>query len=314
MAAIMEDLLHYLELYPRLRSLCADLISAWPEHARALDTSMRVHCAQELALLDELAGKIDALSTNRAQLIANYRWMCGQVLKEEIHFRRTGSYRCKTLNECIEQVYSDSVFMGKYLQGILLSQIFWTNHAKCYTFFVTSFLPLLADPYDYLEVGPGHGLFISWAANDPRSRRVVGVDFSEESLSQTRAALGRLGARSEVQLIKNDVIASPLEGSFDAITISEVLEHMEEPHAALRKLRSSLKTGGLMFINFPINSPAPDHIYLLKDPDEVRSMIDECGYRIVKFEGFPMAGYSLERAMAMRATVSCVAIVTPKHA
>ena len=312
MESTVENLLHSLEVYPRLRSLCADLVYLWPQHASAVAKNIGVHSARELALLDELASRIDTLSTNRAQLIADYRWMCEQVLKEEIHFRRTGSYRCKSLNESIERVYSDSVFMGKYLQGILLSQIFWSNHAKCYTFFGTNFLPLLGDPYDYLEVGPGHGLFVSCVAKDARSRRVVGVDVSEHSLSQTMAALRCLGANGKVELMRSDVIASPLEGAFDAIAISEVLEHMEQPYLALRKLRKSLRPGGLMFINFPINSPAPDHIYLLQHPDEVRSMIDQCGYRIVEFEKFPMAGYSLERAMAMRATVSCVAVVTPK--
>jgi 2-polyprenyl-3-methyl-5-hydroxy-6-metoxy-1,4-benzoquinol methylase len=312
MTTTAEGVLQSLQDYPLLKSHCADLISAWPQHASALDKSMKVHSTAELALLDELAGMIDALPEDRGQLIASYRWMCERILEEELHFRRTGTYRCKTLSEAIEHVYSDKAFMKKYLEGILLSQIFWSNHAKSYTFFKSDFLPRLPAPYDYLEVGPGHGLFIAQAARDSRSRRVVGMDFSEESLSQTGEALRRFAAADKVELIRNDVAASTFEGRFDAITISEVLEHMEDPHVALRKLRNLLKPGGLMFINFPINSPAPDHIYLLTRPQEVCSMIEECGYGLVDFQGFPMTGYSLQRAMAISATVSCVAIVTPK--
>src|SRR3712207_7808068 len=53
--------------------------------------------------------------------------------------------------------------------------------------------------------------------------------------------------------------------------ISEVLEHLEQPGQALAFLRDCMTADGRIFINVPLNSPSPDHIYLLSSPEDVRS-------------------------------------------
>ena len=81
----------------------------------------------------------------------------------------------------------------------------------------------------------------------------------------------------------NSVIVSDA-ARFDEIAVSEVLEHIEHPGQALSALRETLAPGGLIFINVPLNSPAPDHIYLLRSEAEARALITSAGLEIVELQ------------------------------
>ena len=65
------------------------------------------------------------------------------------------------------------------------------------------------------------------------------------------------------------------------VVISEVLEHLERPEQALSFLNSALNPGGFIYVNVPINSPSPDHIYLLEHPDAGVALIEAAGFEIV---------------------------------
>jgi len=92
--------------------------------------------------------------------------------------------------------------------------------------------------------------------------------------------------------------------NYDLIVISEVLEHLEEPSLALRKLARILRPQGRVFINVPINSPSPDHIYLLTRPQEVRDLIEASGLMIESIELFPTQAKSVEKALANKISIS----------
>ena len=174
----------------------------------------------------------------------DYRWMCERFLEEEIHFRRTGAYRLSTFEEAAREVYDDPEVMSRYMGGLLLSQVIWLNHANVSQYFVEGFLPGLKDGYRHVEIGPGHGLNLFFAANDPRCAELTALDVSDTSLEATRRSLDELGVKREVRLDKRSVL-DPLTGSptYDSIVISEVLEHLETPDVALRNLRALLEPG-----------------------------------------------------------------------
>ncbi|MEK8173426.1 class I SAM-dependent methyltransferase [Streptomyces sp. M19] len=104
-----------------------------------------------------------------------------------------------------------------------------------------------------LEVGPGHGLLLALAAERQRGS-VVGWDVSATSLVATRRALEAMGARS-VRLVHRDLLRAGVDGSFDAVVASELLEHLDRPHEALERLHALLRPGGHLFLNIPVNSP-----------------------------------------------------------
>ncbi len=59
-----------------------------------------------------------------------------------------------------------------------------------------------------------------------------------------------------------------------------------------------------MFINIPINSPSPDHIYLWSSPEDVKTLIEGAGLEIVQTQLFATQGRAIERALASRISVS----------
>jgi len=237
----------------------------------------------------------------------DYRWMCEAFNDEELFFRRTGSYRLKTFAEANAQIYSNQSYMSRYVNGILMSQILWANHAAALDLFRTRYLPSLPERFDHLEVGPGHGLFLVFATTQTRCGTVTAWDVSPTSIAATAMALEKLDTRGRVDLVHQDILnpSSQLR-EFDSAIISEVLEHLERPDVALRTLYSSLRPGGSIFINVPINSPAPDHIFLWTGPDEVIDLINSTGFSVRETHLLPMTGYKLEKALKWRLSISCV--------
>ena len=57
-----------------------------------------------------------------------------------------------------------------------------------------------------------------------------------------------------------------------------------------------------------INSPAPDHIYLWRDPEEFTSFVEQQGFEIESKHFLPVTGHSLEKALRRKLSVSCIII------
>jgi SAM-dependent methyltransferase len=296
-----------------LDRLVAAVVAQWPDHARALEKAFRDADGAFLDGADDLARRILLLAAGDLdEMVASYRWTCAEISRETLFFRKHGRYRRRTFAEADAEVYANAGYMKRYMQGLLLSQILWRNHCGAFLAFRDRFLSQAATPFRYLEVGPGHGLFLSLAAEAAGCTQAEGWDVSEESLRQTEAALKRFGTARRVRLAQRDVLAGDPGGAdastFDLIAISEVLEHLEAPVRALEALRRRLAPGGRIFINVPINSPAPDHIWLVRDGDEARALAEAAGLSVVEQLLLPMGGYSLEDAVRHRVTISCVMI------
>jgi 2-polyprenyl-3-methyl-5-hydroxy-6-metoxy-1,4-benzoquinol methylase len=297
----------------RLDYLVTSIIETWPQHARFLRGSFEGYGAFDLERLDGLAERVlQLVGDNLDAYVASYRWMCAELAKEAFHFKKHGGYRLSSFAEAEAQVYANAPFMKRYMEGLLLSQVVWRNHSAALLFFQSRFIPSLPAGFRYLEVGPGHGLFLSLAAEAPTCGHAEAWDVSAESLRQTAHALQRMGVRREVLLAQKDVMAPEVDGgqTFDGIAISEVLEHLERPADALRALKPRLRPGGRLFINVPVNSPAPDHIYLLPTVSAVRALIESAGLRVEVLLPAPLTGYTLEAAVRDRATISCLAVAT----
>ena len=122
----------------------------------------------------------------------------------------------------------------------------------------------------------------------------------------------RIGVR-DVDIVLQDMFdADPAKvGLFDSITFSEVLEHMEKPGDALRSLHNVLSDDGFLFLHMPVNSPAPDHIFLLPSPEAVVEFAESHGFKVVDKFFAPQTGMTLESARERKKTIS-VALVAKK--
>lgn len=297
--------------YPQLWSLMRLQYERTPAHRKFLEARLSQASPPSFVMLEDLAKQISALGGSRLPDICdNYDFICKIVREEEIFFRRHGRYRLQSFADANQLVYSDAQYMGKYMDGLLLTQIYWSNHSASYQFYKEAFLGNAPVDYDYLEIGPGHGLLLYQAISDERCGTVTGWDLSEASIDHTREALILLGMRDkQLSLVLQDLYAVDDNSTkFDCITFSEVLEHLEDPRGALMKLRSLLKPAGRLFVNVPINSPAPDHLYLLQSPEEALDAVKGAGFEIERTEFYPMTNHTMDQARKHKLTISACII------
>ena len=107
-----------------------------------------------------------------------------------------------------------------------------------------------------LELGCGAGGTGRAMMAAQKAGRYVGIELSE--------AAGAKAAEHLSEVIVGDVEAldlGPLAGQFDALVISEVLEHLRDPWTTLARLVRCLKPGGLVFAS----SPNISHWMVIRD-------------------------------------------------
>ena len=225
---------------------------------------------------------------------------------EQMFFTKSGRYRCSTYAEVAEQVYHDPGYMNKYMYGLIVTAFLWPNHVELVRFFRKN-LPV-SKKGNYLKIGPGHGYFMATAASEGSFDRLTGVDISEASINQTRALLDHFateGAR-RCELRQCDFLAAvELEpNSFDAVIMGEVLEHVEQPDAFLRRVHTLAKEDAFIYIATCINAPAIDHIYLWTDTDQLEGMIKNTGFAIKEAVRLPYEGRTLDEARDLRLAIN----------
>ncbi|MEE9433208.1 MAG: class I SAM-dependent methyltransferase [Sphingorhabdus sp.] len=296
--------------HPSLIKIVKTTLDIWPEHCSYCDTRFENDTPEFLDRMEQVAKLVIAnTGDDLPRYCKDYRWMCEEFLKEELYFARHNEYRLSTFEEANREVYSNAEYMPRYVRGILISQILWDPHARAFDYFRSQFLDQHENGTNYLEVGPGHGLFLYFASQSKKIASLEAWDVSESSIAETRSALNRLGVDREISIVLQDVLQAPSRREeFDAAVISEVLEHLERPDLALQSLHAALRPGGRIFINAPINSPAPDHIYLWRTTDEFVDFVGAQGFEIESAQFFPVTGVNLDRAKRKNMSISCVVI------
>jgi len=97
-----------------------------------------------------------------------------------------------------------------------------------------------------LELGCGEGGTGEAAISAGKAGRYVGIELNPAAASVAR---GRLSEVLEGDVESLDLAA--LEGRFDALIISEVLEHLTDPWRVLRELARCVRPGGQVFASSP---------------------------------------------------------------
>ena len=238
-----------------------------------------------------------------------YLRMIADVRIETMHFVRTGEYTSKSFEEANQRVYNNPDIMEYYMNALLLSQFLWGHHYTIYNYFIDN-LPKYKDKIDYyLEMGGGHGLYISEAIRllKPGTKFDL-IDISPTSIEASRALI----ANDSVNYTLSDIFKIKAEKKYDFITMGEVLEHVEDPVALLAKLGELLKDGGSMFITTPTNAPAIDHIYLFTNSDDIRKVIDKAGFKVTDEIGIYSEKVSKEKAEKFKVAMMYAAFITKK--
>jgi SAM-dependent methyltransferase len=104
-------------------------------------------------------------------------------------------------------------------------------------------LPPAARPAQLLDFGTGTGAFLS---DLDRFGAVSAVDADPSAV-----AFCHERGRTEVRLAEPGAPLHIADGTFDAATALDVIEHIEDDRAALRELRRVLRPGGVLLVAVP---------------------------------------------------------------
>ncbi len=225
-------------------------------------------------------------------IVNGYLRMCKDMMKEQFKFKKSGSYSVKTSKEAYEKIYSSEEAMASYMYGLALSYFLWLNHYSMYDFFISE-SQKLEDVKSYLEVGPGHGLFLVDSILNFPDATFEAIDISPTSTRIAEKIVKYFAPNSKCKFQVLDVnhIQS---GNFDYIVMCEVLEHLDNPLSLMKKVHGLLNRNGRCFITTCANAPAIDHVYLYDSVNHIRREIEEAGLEILADLSLPVGDYPEE--------------------
>jgi len=269
----MNDLLH---------SIISRLEDQDPLHAKKLRKELKDRDPDYFERADAFFKKylryLNMLNKNLDYGVQCYLKWLADMRYEHLRFAQTGIYSSTSFDEVNQKVYNNPKVMEYYMNALLLSQFLWMHHYEMLSFFVKFFPKYGSTIRDYLEIGGGHGLFISEAI----SLLNATINFDLIDISPTSIDISKTFIDNQkVKYITGDILQFKTEKRYDFITMGEVLEHMEDPPALLSKVKSLLRDNGIIYITVPANAPAFDHIYLFRNVQEIRDMLRDGAFKIV---------------------------------
>lgn len=301
-------------LFPNVARLTEKILEDNPLHRRVLQASVNLLTKDEIEQQDAYIGFCLSKNVTIDYLAESYLILVTDTLREQIYFQKHKKYRYSTFAEVADNVYFNQEYMSHYMYAVALTLFFWPNHLGMFRFLKKT-LPQNKRG-KYLEIGPGHGWFITTAMNQCSFDSYLGVDISETSIGQTREMVqyyrqGKPEKNFELKCM--DFLSTDLPpGSFDAIIMGEVLEHVEQPEKFMKQIHRLAKEDAYIFITTCVDAPVVDHIYLFENTKQIADLFTRCGLKIKEELFLAYEGKTLEESFAQRLPVS-VAYVLQKQ-
>lgn len=111
-------------------------------------------------------------------------------------------------------------------------------------------LQSLAGKAARLRRSPGPGRVLDVGCATGGFLRMLGPDWDRRGIELSRELLESRPPEAGLRVWNGDFLAYPeSEGPFDAVTMWDVLDHVPDPAAALRKARALLRPGGTLALN-----------------------------------------------------------------
>lgn len=196
-----------------------------------------------------------------------YLKMCNNMMKSQVKFMRTGCYPVKFATDTFSNIYINEKEMKSYMIGLAISQYLWATHYDIYIFFEDYIKNNKEHISSYLEIGPGHDLFLNKAMDyiDNKAKITV-IDISPISIDITKSIIKYFKPLSQnITYHNSDILEFQSTEKYNFITMGEVLEHVNFPEKLLSKINGLLTEKGKLFISTCVNCPAIDHDISFQD-------------------------------------------------
>lgn len=242
-----------------------------------------------------------------------YLAMCKDMIVCQVSFMRTGKYPKENQAQAFFEIYDSREVMFGYMVGLGFSQFLWSSHYEMYEHLKVELLLAKQKINSYLEIGPGHGLFLKYAVQNLKAASdVMVIDISETSIDMARALLMQDPAskRQKIEYITKDFLKFNHGKKFDFVVMGEVLEHVDNPKEMLQKIRHLLQYNGKAFVSTCINCPMTDHVFQFNTVDEIRELFAEAGLQIQSERVLPVEDLAFEEIMRRKITINYSAMVS----
>ncbi|MDO8496097.1 MAG: class I SAM-dependent methyltransferase [bacterium] len=157
---------------------------------------------------------------------------------------------------------------------------------KTFDFFLGELAKIMPEKGSILDIGCATGYFMELAENE--GWHASGIDISEYAVKK-----GREKQLNTFRGTLSDNLFKP--GTFNAISLFDVLEHLPEPLEAISKAKHLLKNRGIVIVNTPDSSSLvskvfgrrwhlinpPEHLYLF-NKNNLSRFFNENGFKILK--------------------------------
>lgn len=95
-----------------------------------------------------------------------------------------------------------------------------------------------------VDVGCGDGYWL-WQLREVKGLRTCGIDYNPVRVARARTLM------PDVDVACGDALGGTFSGSYDAVLLNHVLEHVPDHRGMLLRLRRGLKPGGVMIVGVP---------------------------------------------------------------
>ena len=243
-----------------------------------------------------------------------YLKMCNDMLKCQVFFMKNGKYPLLgNAKEAFENVYNNEVEMKSLVIALAMSQFLWSTHYKMYQFLINNVKQRKENISSYLEIGPGHGLFLKDAykilAKENSNFKMTALDISQTSMDTTKSIINHSIGKTQIEYIVMDMLDYEKDAKYDFISLGEVIEHVNFPDKLLLKFSKLLSDKGHGFISTCVDCPTIDHVYHFKSVGEIQQMIQNNGLIIEDELILPVEDLPMEEIVAKKITINYCAIV-----
>ncbi len=239
-----------------------------------------------------------------------YLKMVNDMFKSQIKFMRNGKYPVSKTSDAIDNVYNDKQEMLSYMIGLALSQYLWSTHYEMFNHLKEELKNNVKDIKNYLEIGPGHGLFLKNAIDIlDKETNMTAIDISPISLDVSKSIIEYFYPTKKIEFINEDMLNLDLDSNCDFIVMGEVIEHVETPELLLKKISKLLSQNGKAFLSTCVNCPAIDHVYHFHTVEEIREMFEKCGLEIISEKVLPVEDLPMCEIEHKKITINYSAIV-----
>ena len=161
-----------------------------------------------------------------------------------------------------------------------------------------------------LDVGVGPGVIARRMTERHPGIELDVLDASSACLEYARLMLN---SRRVAGAIRSDFRTYESAEPYDLIVASEVIEHVDDPTAAMIHLRSLLAAEGMIIVGVPVRLPMTMHLTVFSSIEDVSAMARNAGFVVNEGWLYPLYGDSVDVTLCLLAEQETAAMTQARR-